>query len=183
MQVSRKLRTASSVMAWLSLLGAGVLFIAVPLAYLAPVNFLDAGGIKLGIHASFASGLEITTAIPFFYRLAALAVAMLPTGLTLWALLVLFRLFRAYAAGQVFDDAALNWLKRLAGLLFLIVLTSKAGEAATTYIVSLSQSRRWFGVSFTTDDLTWLFVAGVAVVIARVMAEAHKLARENETFI
>jgi|WetSurMetagenome_2_1015567.scaffolds.fasta_scaffold727689_2 hypothetical protein len=183
MQVSRKLRTASSVMAWLALAGAAVLATTVPLAYLAPFDFLNAGGAKLGFHVSLANGLEITTAIPLLYRLGALAAAMVPTGLTLWALLVLFRLFRAYAAGRVFDDAALNGLKQLAGLLFLIVLASKAEELAATYIVSLSQNTRWIGMSVSFDDFTWLFVAGVAVVIARVMAEAHKLARENETFI
>lgn len=180
MQVSRKLRTASTVMAWLSLAGAALFAVAVPLAFLVPNPMIHFAGLNLGFTVD-----NITAATPLLYRLAALGVAAIPVGLGLWMAMTLFRLFRAYAAGRVFDATAISLLNRVASLMFGMVLTSKMAEAAQSQILAWAAGGHGLFVSLgiTTEWLGYLFVAGVALVIARVMAEAQRLADENAKFV
>ncbi len=182
MQVSRNLRTASTVMAWLSLMSALLMAIAVPLAYLVPNPIIHLGGTLAGTAIGFTAD-NITSATPLVYRVATLAAASIPVGLGIWLLATLFRLFRSYASGQVFDAAAIAHLNRVASLMFWTVLTAKLSEAVQSAILASSAGK--FAVTFgiTTAWFGYLFVAGVALVIARVMAEAQRLADENAKFV
>lgn len=179
MGVSPKLVKASRIMARLSLLGAIVYAAGECLVFLAP-NIGRA--LDIEIHHT---GADITTAIPFAYRLAALVVDLIPTALVVWALIELYRLFQHYAKGEVFSVAALGNLNRVAALMFWQVLVSFIAGAPVSYILSLYRGagHREISLGLGSNDLAFLFMAGVVLVIARVMAEARRMADENESFV
>jgi hypothetical protein len=180
MQISTKLQRASQIMAWMSLTAAVGLALAVPVAYLLPDASVALGH---GTGQIRVMADDITAAVPLSYRLWALLAALVPTGLTVWALVTLFRLFRFYAAGAVFEAAPLACLRRVASLLFWIVLAHAFATSAKTYILGLIAGKTAISFAFSTYELSYLFVAGVAVVITRVMGEACRIADENATFI
>jgi hypothetical protein len=179
MAISQKLRSASSIMAWLSLSGAVLLTIAVPLSFLAPNPTINLGGdLRLGFTAD-----DVTAAIPLVHRALALAVTAVPVGCFISALVVLFRLFRLYAAGRVFDLETLRFFKLVTTLLFWAVLTKPIAQSANMYLLHLYLRQTWIAFKFDTENLGFLFLAGVALVISRVMTEAKKLADENAKFV
>ncbi len=179
MGVSHKLVKASRIMAWLSLLGAIAYVAAEFLVFLAP-NIGRA--LDIEIHHT---GADITMAIPFAYRLAALVVDLIPTALVVWALIELYRLFQHYAKGEVFSRAALGHLNRVAALMFWQVLVSFIAQAPISYLLSLYRpaGHREISLGLGSNDFAFLFMAGVVLVIARVMAEARRMADENESFV
>ena len=179
MGVSHKLVKASRIMAWLSLLGAIAYVAAEFLVFLAP-NIGRA--LDIEIHHT---GADITTAIPFAYRLAALVVDLIPTALVAWALIELYRLFQHYARGEVFSRAALGNLNRVAAQMFWQVLVATLCQAPISYILNLPRGpgHREISLGLGSNDLSFLFMAGVVLVIARVMAEARRMADENESFV
>jgi hypothetical protein len=180
MQVSAKLRKASRVMAWLSIAGA-VLYVAGDLlVFLAP-EFCH----HLGFIEVHHTGIEITPQIPLVFRAGALFADFIPGALIVWALIELFRLFRLYAAGLVFDTAALSCLNRVASLMFWYVLVSFLAQAPISFLLSWPgpAGNREISLTVTTHDFSVLFVAGVVLVIARVMAAAQQLADENAKFV
>ncbi len=179
MPTPSKLRTASTVMAWLSLAGAVLLAAAVPLTFLVPNPSLS-----FGAHGKLAFMDDaVTAAIPLANRALAMMVAAVPTALAVWALVTLFRLFRFYAAGKVFEVAPLKCLNRVTSLSFWFVLTKIVAESVKNYILQSAAGHGSISLSISTSEFGMLFLAGVALVITRVMAEAKRLADENATFI
>ncbi|MDE2011920.1 MAG: DUF2975 domain-containing protein [Alphaproteobacteria bacterium] len=180
MGVSPRLVKASRIMARLSLAGA-ILYVAGDIfVFLMP----DAAH-ALGTIRTEHTGVPITAAIPFAYRLAALVVEMIPTALMAWALIELYRLFQHYAKGEVFSVAALGNLNRVAALMFWQVLVSILCQPPISYILSFYRGagHREISLGLGSNDLSFLFMAGVVLVIARVMAEARRMADENESFV
>ena len=180
MSVSPKLVRASRIMACLSCCAA--------LAYVAGEVFvflMPNAAHALGAIEIHHTGTDITAAMPLTYRAAALAVDLVPTAIMTWALIELYRLFLLYARGEVFSTAALTKLNRVAALMFWQVLTSFVAQAPISYILSLSRpaGHREISLGLTSYDLAFLFMAGVVLVIARVMAEARRMADENASFV
>ena len=181
MGVSQKLVKASRIMAWLSLLGAIVYVAGEIFVFLVP----DAAHALGEIEVHHVGTIPITSAIPFAYRLAALVVDLIPTALVAWALIELYRLFQHYARGEVFSVAAIGNLNRVAALMFWQVLASFVAQAPISYLLSLYRpaGHREVSLGLGSNDLAFLFMAGVVLVIARVMAEARRVADENASFV
>lgn len=182
MPVSRKLRSASAVMAWLSLAAALLVVASVAVGTLYPLE-LHHGGLSLAFQLSLPGGQRVSLATPFLYRLAIFGVAILPTALTVWMLLSLFRLFRLFAIGRVFDTEALRLVSRVASLLFAMVVAEIVAQPVVLYLLGRAVGQQWIGYLIVGDELPRLFAAGAVVVIARVMAEAHRIADENAKFV
>jgi hypothetical protein len=182
MAQSPQLKTASAVMAWLSLVAVFVVAIPMAVGILYPVE-LHHGGWHLVIRLALPGGPMITLATPLLYRIAVFAVALVPMGLTIWMLLSLFRLFRLFTQGFVFDAKALAVIGRVASLLFAMVLAEIITQPLITFILGRAVGQLWFGYLITGSELPSLFAAGVILVIARVMAEAHRIADENAKFV
>jgi hypothetical protein len=130
-------------------------------------------------------GPMLNSAVPLSFRLAALGCALPQVALGMWALWMLNRIFRRYAAGDVFSVEALRHLNHIAVALFAQVIVSFAAQAPITYFLTfpLGHGHRSISLSFGSDDVYSLFVAGVMLVIARVMAVARRMADENESFV
>ena len=171
--------TLSMCMAWLSACGFVCLPVAVIYTFLEPDNSR-----WLMMHFNHGGG-GMTAATPIAFRLAALACALVPTAFTMWALWSLRRLFLLYAGGNVFSQEALSALNHVAVALFASVVVAFISGAPITLLLSWPNGphHREISLSFGSDDVATLFIACTVLVIARVMAEAQRVADENAKFV
>jgi Protein of unknown function (DUF2975) len=179
MNVSKKLVTASRIMAWLSLAG----IVIVPLVTV--VGFLDPDA-TTALSIRFGHlGAPLTSAVPLTNRIGALLCEIIPVAIVVWGLTALTRLFRLFAKGNVFSTASLRALNQVAAALFWNVLAAFVVQAPISYFLTAANppGQRAISLGLGSDDIEVLFLAGVAVVIARVMAEAHRMADENASFV
>ncbi|MDE2499709.1 MAG: DUF2975 domain-containing protein [Alphaproteobacteria bacterium] len=130
-------------------------------------------------------GSMLNAQVPILYRLGAFACEMVPTAFTLWALWSLRQLFLKYAAGDVFSSAALHYLNNVAVALFASVVVGFAMQAPISFLLTwpLGHHHAEISLSFGSGDAATLFMAGVMLVIARVMVEARRMADENAKFV
>ena len=125
------------------------------------------------------------TVVPLAYRAAILACGSVTMGLAIWAFWSVRQLFVGFAQGEVFTARALSYLNHIALALLLgevagIVLQLPETALATWY---LGRGHRSMDLSLGTDDIVNLLLAGGAFVIARVMAEARRIADDNAGII
>lgn len=179
MKVSDNLVRASRIMAWLSILGA-VLGPAVLIACFVWPEF----GVAIDAHFNHL-GVPLTEATPLIWRLGAMLCALVPTAIASWGLIALAGLFRCFIAGEVFSAQSLRALSHVTAALFWNVLAAFVMQAPISALLSypLGPHHREISLGLGTDDVQVLFVAGVAYVLARVMAEARRIADENEGFV
>jgi hypothetical protein len=179
MKVPKSLVTASRIMAFLSYAGAALTPIVLVLAFTVPglARVLD---IKIN-HVNVAS----LTAIPLDDRLFALAFLLVPAGFAVWGLLALARLFHLFAQGQIFAPENMRALSQVSAALFWNVVTAFLMQAPETFFLSYhaGPGHREISLGLGSDDVEILFLAGATFVIARVMAEARRVADENESFV
>ncbi len=166
----------SSVMSFLSLLG----MVVVPALIIA--IFLHPDTTQFLMWRLDHLGTDLTGQIPLQYRVDALACEAVPLGCTVWALR---QLFANYANGQVFAPEPLRRLNNVANALFLGVLADFVMQAPISYLLTwyLGPHHREISLSFGSNDAARLFIAGTVLVIARVMAEARRVADENAAFV
>jgi len=103
-----------------------------------------------------------------------------------WAVLwQLWSLFGHYRQGAVFAAPAVRHLRRLGWLMLAHALSQPLAGALMTVAVSMDNpaGKRQLQLSFGSDDYAGLLMALVFVAIARVMAEAARVAAENEQFV
>ncbi|MBI1328894.1 MAG: DUF2975 domain-containing protein [Alphaproteobacteria bacterium] len=162
-------------MAWLALAGAVIDVAAVLAAFLFP-DTMNA------IHAFEYrhNGMEVTSAMPLSDRLAALVFACVPLALAVWSLIALSRLFGFYARAEVFSEGALRSLWVVAVTMFWNVITAFFMQAPISYFLS---GHHEISLGLSSDDFAAVFMAGVILVIARVMGEARRMADENASFV
>lgn len=179
MASATKLAGLSRVMSILSLLGMAIIpaLVTAIFLYPDPTQFLM---LRLD-HV----GVDLTSQIPLQSRVDALACEAAPLGFSVWALWSLHRLFTNYARGDVFSPQTLRHLNYVASALFLGVLANLVMQAPISYLLTwrLGPHHRSISLSFGSNDAVWLFIAGAVLVIARVMAEARRVADENAAFV
>jgi uncharacterized membrane protein YidH (DUF202 family) len=167
----------STVMAWLST--AGFVIFPLMLVYV----FLDPDHSQWMMFTYEHGGTALSSQQPLEFRLMALLCAFAPTAFTMWALWSLRRLFLLYARGSVFSAEALAALNHVAVALFASVVVGFAMQAPTSLALTWPHAHREISLSFGSNDVFTLFMAGVVLVIARVMAEAQRMADENAKFV
>jgi Na+-driven multidrug efflux pump len=179
MTISPQLSRASRIMAWLSVIGA----VLNPAVVVACFLFPHATRV-LDIHFGHL-GAELVDAVPLEYRIGAMLCALVPSAIASWGLIALAGLFRCFVAGQVFSAQSLRALSHVTMALFWNVLAAFLMQAPISILLTyyLGHGHREISLSLGSDDVQVLFVAGVAYVIARVMAEARRIADENEGFV
>ncbi len=130
-------------------------------------------------------GAPLTDQVPFDDRLYALLVFSVPTGFAIWALLAVARLFGLFARGDVFSVPALRALSQIATALFFNVFASVFVKMPISFLLTRDNppGHRFMSLGIAPSDLLVLFLAGTALIIARVMSEAHKVADDNASFV
>ncbi len=176
---ARNLTRLSRLMAWLST--AGLVIVPAITTYI----FVDPERSRWLMLEFDHLGADLTAAVPLRFRLMALACALVSVGCTMWALWSLRRLFLLYAGGEVFSKSALRALNSVALALFSGVVANFVMQAPISFALTypLGPGHRAISLSFGSGDVATLFMAGVVLVIARVMTEARRLADENAKFV
>lgn len=179
MTIPTRLARASRIMAWLSSAGAILYPVAIALCFFFPDQTVG-----LGLEIDHL-GVPLRGAIPASDRILALFVELVPVGLVTWALVSLARLFRWFSEGEVFSMASLKALGRVTQALFFSVVAACILEAPVSYLLTRAGAagHREITFSFGSGDIEILFLAGTALVIARAMSEARRIALENESFV
>ncbi|HEY7977338.1 MAG TPA: DUF2975 domain-containing protein [Rhizomicrobium sp.] len=179
MTISPQLVRASRIMAWLSVIGAVLAPLVTALCFIWPVSTQP-----LDVHFNHID-IATVAAAPLGDRLLALIFALIPALIVTWGLLSLARLFRAFTQGEIFSLPALRALSSVTAALFWNVVATFVMQAPLTYLISMHNppGHRFMSIGFGSDDVDMLFLAGVTFVIARVMAEARRVAEENAGFV
>ena len=179
-EVSRaSLATLSRAMAWLSTIG----FVLQPVIVV--YIFIDPTHSRWMMFNIDHLGAALTAQVPLAGRILAMAGALAVTGFTMWALWSLRRLFLLYARGRVFSRDALSALNHVAVALFASVIVGFVMQVPISLALTWyrGSGHRQMSLGFGSDDVATLFMAGAVLVIARVMAEARRVADENESFV
>ena len=138
-----------------------------------------------GNHPAIASSHIDTAHLSAAAVAAAIAALLIASAPTIWGLWELKRLFEGYADGAIFTVGAARRLRRCG--FAMLASAAKTGVAAVLLSLALSidlpQGHRVLAVTLSSDDLAWLLVGGILLVIARVMEEAARLAEENAGFV
>ena len=179
MPSTTNLSRLARLMARLSAAGAVLVPLAVAAIFLAPF-----AGTVTGLDWNGMSATQIART-PFDFRAVAFLFALAPTGFTVWALWSLKRLFQGYAQGDVFSHHALRMLNHVAVALFASVITGFVMQLPITLLLSWyrGEGHRALTIGIGSHEVSGLFLAGAVLVIARVMAEARRVADENESFV
>jgi hypothetical protein len=160
----------------LCLVGALIL-VAVPLWFwTSPERVAQLGPQLAGVHEMSIDGRTL--------QLGAL-VSVVPIGLGLYTLWQLWGLFGLYARGRVFSAGALTRLRRFAWALFATALIAPMVRAAMSVVLTFGNppGRRALVVGLSWNDYMTVLLAVVLIAIATVMAQAVRLAEENEGFV
>lgn len=172
----------SRLMAWCSAIGV----CAVPLLLVATFFIVD----MTGIHADFGldfdhMGAAKIAETPLDFRVVAFLFALIPTGFIVWAFVSLRQLFNLYTVGDVFSMSALRMLNHVAAALFASVVTGIATQPPIALILSWYRGagHRFISIGIGNQEIMTFFIAGSVLVIARVMAEARRMADENASFV
>ena len=166
-------------MAWLSLTGAVLQPAVTALCFIWP-----ASTIGLDIHFSHVDAATML-GVPLSERLLAMVFALMPALIATWGLVSLARLFQAFVRGEIFSLPALRALSNVTTALFWNVIAGLLVQVPITYLLTMHNppGHRAISLGFGSDDIEMLFLAGVTFVIARVMAEARRVAEENAGFV
>jgi hypothetical protein len=108
--------------------------------------------------------------------------ALAAAALALWQL---FCLFGRYRQGDVFSPAALQHLRRFAWSLVALAAAEPLSRMLASVALTLDNppGQRLLALSLGSYDYALLLVALVFVAIARVMAEAARVADEHAQFV
>jgi hypothetical protein len=131
------------------------------------------------------AGLGADIAVDDRARALGAVVSLLPVSVGLYALWQLWRLFAEYGAGRVFGREAQARLQRFAWALLAAALLAPLVRAAMSVVLTLGNppGQRQLVIGLSWDDYLAVLVAAVLIAIATVMAEAVRVAEENEGFV
>lgn len=179
MPISHQLIRASRIMAWLSLTGTVLAPAVTALCFIWPVSTIG-----LDIRFSHIDAASMA-GVPLNDRLLALIFALIPALIATWGLVSLARLFQAFTRSEIFSLPALRALSNVTSALFWNVIAGFVTQAPVTFLLTMHNGpgHRAISLGLGSDDVEMLFLAGVAFVIARVMAEARRVAEENAGFV
>jgi hypothetical protein len=114
------------------------------------------------------------------------ALASLPgIAVALWMLWQVWQLFGQYLQGKVFGRQALQHLRSFAWALLCTALLAPVQRTAVSLALTIGNPPGQRLLVFTVEwqDYLLVLVAAVMLVIATVMAEAVRLAEENDAFV
>ncbi|HML54433.1 MAG TPA: DUF2975 domain-containing protein [Solidesulfovibrio magneticus] len=155
-------------------LAAAVAVAPLTALYWAAFNLLPADMTRQA--ASLAAGPEL----PGWVRLLCFVAAMVPGGALMVALLRLRRLFGLYREGSIFSLANVLAFRGVARSLMAWAVCSVLATPLHSLAVSAANppGRHMVSLGVGTTELALVFLASLALVMARVMDEARRLDEE-----
>ncbi|HSI60575.1 MAG TPA: DUF2975 domain-containing protein [Ideonella sp.] len=180
--LARRLRRLSSLVRGLILVGAPFLLI-VPLSLVFSPNALAMLG--MGDFSEEALRPLLIGDFTLATRLRCAAVSLISLGLWFAALWQLWQLFGRYRLGEVFSLRAVAHLRRFACWLLALAVAGPLVRALMSVAISLDNpvGKRMLRLDLSSNDYQLLLFAAVFLTVARVMAEALRVADENREFV
>lgn len=172
------LTTLTRVVRVLTAIGAAVLCTVPPVFWLSP-DWVKAKGAAI-------AGLGNHPLVIDERALLLGALGSLPAiGLGLFALWHLWLLFGEYARGRVFGAASHRHLRRFAWGMFASALLAPLQRAWVGVALTLGNppGQRLLVIELSWNDYVAILCGAVLLAIATVMAEAVRLAEENDGFV
>ena len=185
-----RLRRLSKAMSWASLLLASLLvageiglwFLFEPCKDWLPGE--SAGGLS---PSALMADLCVSApdGFPSGKRFGGFAIAMLPAAAGIYGLLALHRLFRLYAAGQVFTRANTRALRQFSGAVLAYALARPLAYSLTVLLMTYDNppGQRHLAIQMSDGEVTALFLGVLFLAIAWVMDEARELAEDQAQIV
>jgi hypothetical protein len=179
--LAQRLRPLANLVQAMSLLGALGLGAALVWAAAAPLDALQ--------NLSWPASMELMTLLKAEFTAATrwrlvgvVAAQMALAGIVLWQL---WRLFGRYRQGDVFGPQALRHMRGLGWSMVGLALAQPLLRALMSVAISWGNppGKRMLQLTVGSNDYALLLLALVLVALGRVMAEAARVAEENEGFI
>ena len=127
-----------------------------------------------------AAALAVSPELPGWVRLLCFGAAMVPGTALLFVLLRLRRLFTLYREGNIFSLGTVLAFRDVARALWLWAVCSVLATPLHSLAVTAANppGRHMLSLGVGTTELELVFLASLAVVLARVMDEARRLDEE-----
>lgn len=147
-----------------------------------PYDYLTSFGVfqaTFNISSYTLLPLSITT------RALSFIASLLFSGITMYALMILIRLFKNYERGDIFSLDNASYFQKLGYTLFYFVIGSIIYDTLMSVILSFNNppGQRMLTISFVGINFLSLIFAFIILIISWVMKEAHIIADENKNTI
>ncbi|WP_319542579.1 DUF2975 domain-containing protein [uncultured Pseudodesulfovibrio sp.] len=132
----------------------------------------------------FGMDAEYMPAFPLAWsiRLLGLAVDMIPTAIGMLSLWWLVRLFSCFAAGEIFTQNTVTYIRRTGWTMLIGVCVGPIHEALMTVVLTMHNSpgNRLVSITLDSANIEELIIAGVIILVSWIMEEGRKLREVNE---
>jgi hypothetical protein len=140
--------------------------------------FLSTGMIQLEHDISSYTNHPLTLQTRFW----ALMASTLPSGILLYSLFLLKKLFKSYENGEIFTPQTTQYYRKLGFVFFYWVLGNIAYGGLISVALSFNNppGERVLSLSFTGFDILTIFCGFIVLLISNVMGEAQQIADEQQ---
>jgi hypothetical protein len=173
-----RIRRVSRFMAGLSLGVAGLIVL------LDVLLWLDPAAIEASARDLLPDPTLLVEITPLAWNVAFVLTQLL-MGLLVYALWQAFRLFRAFARGEVFTPEAGDRLRRIGAAFVVVPFAEVLGTGLITTLLTLNNPEGQQAVAFTLEPVHVILglAGGLVLVIGWVMAEAARQAADLEQIV
>lgn len=178
-RVSRYFRILFQIMLIAALALEAIIWITAPVS----LNFLHALGsniIPIG-YFPYLDGQAFSTTT----KLYGFLVSMIPTGIHLFILYFLIKLFRLFEQSEIFTPLNVRYIRNIGYLLLIGQLLLPIYEALIGVVITWQNvpGHRLAMVSVGTNNIGMILVALLVILISWIMAEGCKLREEQQLTI
>jgi len=108
---------------------------------------------------------------------------MIPTGMIMSILYLLYRLFKKYSQGEIFDGRNVVRIKNIGYFILAYNLSSPLYEGLVTYALTYQNEvgHKMIRMGLSGMNLFSIAIAVMIIIIAWIMDEGRKL-KENEAY-
>lgn len=126
-----------------------------------------------------------TPSLATWQWVAGFLLGALPITLLAAALWQVRQFFELYRGGEVFPPQAGRRLRNFGGLLLVLAITGFLVRIAASVVFSwgLGEGQKRLEISISSADLFILIIAGLVMMIGRILFEANRVAEENRQFV
>ncbi len=120
--------------------------------------------------------------LPVQAQLMGFIITMLPSGIAMYGVHTLVRLFRLYETGQIFREANVRCFRDISRTLIIWCVARFLSDPLMSVALTLHHEpgRRLLVIGLRSMDITALLIGFILAVIAWVMEEGRKLQEEQD---
>lgn len=166
-----------------------IAFIAIPLLQIAFWINAPASLKFLGdcIHLDMIPPITILHPLSNTAKFLGFCINMIPTGIYLYILYSLIKLFRLYEKGEIFSMKIVNYFKNVGYALLIGELVNPFYQALISVLLSwnnnLHGEKRYIGIALDGTNVGLILTGLFVILISWIMAEGCKLREEQQLTI